>query len=150
MEIESIVHRFLEHNFHDAVLISVSVLSPRTSRHSGRLTVLLEDADTDNTIELKFVSPAAFEFTGDFDVLRDNAGMGNTSHTEAESNQKSIVEIVRRIEQKTNVEYLSMPSPLDKKLARVNKDILFRIFFMGGTLEVVAEKIKITKRRLRV
>lgn len=147
MENKSNVERFLDHNFHDALLRSVSVVPPRTSRHHGTVMIILEDFETNGIIELKFISPSSFEFISDFDVLKDNAGFGNTSHTEADSDQERIIQYMRRIEGKTNTEYINMKSPVDRKIENVDRYNIFRIFFMGGTLEVIAEDVRIKRRR---
>lgn len=138
---------FLEHNFHDAVLkgIHVNPGQSRGSRSTVRVTLL--DYDEDQIIDIRFNHAGNISFVGDFDVLRDNSGAGNTSHTEATEDPEIHIKIIKKQQKAWNVGYAKgTVSPIKKKMEKLEEYVSYRIAFFGATLEVLAKECLISKR----
>ena len=106
----------------------------------------MEDYDTKELIQIIFEHPGNISFTGDFDVLVNNAGFGNTSHTKASTNSEHILRTIKRQKSKWNVKYAEdMRSPIEKKTNNVDRYIAFKILFFGGSLEILARNYRIKR-----
>jgi hypothetical protein len=150
MKKDIMAKRFLKHNFHDTLLKAIHIEPAEDRKSKSSVEVVLEDYDTNELIEIIFEQPGNISFTGDFDVLLDNAGFGNTSHTKASTDPDKILRTINRQKSKWNVKYAEdMRSPIEKKTNNIDKYIAFKLLFFGGSLEVLAKnyKIKRTKKR---
>jgi hypothetical protein len=142
--------RFLEHNFHDAVLKGIQAIPGQSRRARSMVRVTLLDYDEDQVIDIKFIHAGNISFVGDFDVLRDNAGAGNTSHTEAVSAPETHIKTIKRHQKAWNVRYAEGAiSPIAKKLEKLEEYVSFRVAFFGATLEVLAKECLVSKRPRR-
>lgn len=138
---------FLEHNFHDAVLKGIQVIPGQSRRARSVVRVTLIDYDEDQVIDIRFVHAGNISFVGDFDVLRDNAGAGNTSHTKAISDTENHIKTIKKHQKAWNVGYAKgAASPIEKKLEKLEEYVTFRIAFFGATLEVLAKECLVSKR----
>ena len=146
MSKSDISSRFLKHNFHDALLKGIHIEPAGDRRSKSKVQVELEDYDTDELIEITFIQPGNISFTGDFDVLLDNAGFGNTSHTKTSTERDSILRTIDTHKKKWNIKYhAGVRSPIEKKTKQVSKYTAFKILFFGGTLDVLATNYKIKR-----
>lgn len=141
---------FLQHNFHDALLKEIRVCPARSRGAKSSVRVTLEDYDENQLIEIQFIDPGNISFIGDFDVLRDNAGFGNTSHTKTISDPAKHLKTITQHQKKWNVQYdEGARSPIEKKLKSIQHYTSFKIMFFGATLEVLAQSCIVTKRQRR-
>lgn len=146
MNTDKIAKRFLKHNFHDALLKAINIRPTGDKRSKSFVEVTLEDYDTNELIQIIFEQPGNISFTGDFDVLIDNARFGNTSHIKASTDSERILKIIKRQKSKWNVTYEDgIRSPVEKKANNIDKFIEFKILFFGGSLEVLAKNYKIIR-----
>ena len=93
--------------------------------------------------------PGNVSFTGDFDVLLDNAQAGNTSHTKVKTETEYILKTIDQQRQKWNVSYSGTRDPLERKTKNIQKYMAFKVFFFGGSLEVVARNYKIKRTKIK-
>ena len=146
MNKDTISKRFLKHNFHDALLKSINIQPAENRRKKSIVEVMLEDYETNELIQIIFEHPGNISFVGDFDVLLDNAGFGNTSHIKASTDAESIQKAINRQKSKLNVKYSGeIQSPIEKKINNIEKYIGFKILFFGGCLEIFARNFKIKR-----
>jgi hypothetical protein len=141
------IESFLEHNFHDAVLKDIKVTPGRRRVAKSVVRVTLIDHGKDQVIDIRFIHAGNISFVGDFDVLRDNAGAGNTSHTEAKSDPEAHIKTIKRQQRAWNVGYAKgASSPIKKKLEKLEEYVSFRVAFFGATLEVLAKECLVSRR----
>lgn len=141
-----IANRFLKHNFHDALLKGIRIEPAGDRRSKSVVQVVLEDYDTNELIQITFIQPGNISFTGDFEVLLDNAGFGNTSHTKTSVDGASVLRTINSHKTKWNVKYdPGVKSPIERKIKQINKYASFKILFFGGTLEVLATNCRIKR-----
>jgi hypothetical protein len=150
---DKITKRFLRHNFHDALLKEIHIQPAKDQKDKSSVEVFLEDYETNDLIQIIFEQPGNISFVADFDILRDNAGFGNTHSTNVVTDSAHILRTINSQKSKWNVTYPKggIRSPIEKKINNVEKYITFKIYFFGGVLEVVAKncKIKRTKNQER-
>lgn len=138
---------FLEHNFHDAILKDIRVIPGQSRGARSIVRVTLLDYDEDQIINIRFANAGNISFVGDFDVLRDNVGAGNTSHTEAISDPDKHAKTIKRHQKSWNVGYAKgATNPVERKLINLENYVSYRIAFFGATLEVLAKECIVSKR----
>ncbi|MGA1871380.1 MAG: hypothetical protein ACMUJM_22855 [bacterium] len=111
MDREKISKRFLEHNFHDALLKEINVKPAESQRASSIIEVILADYNENEIIYIIFKQPSNVSFTCDIDILLDNASCGNTSHTKVSTNLEYILRIINSQKRQWNLKYDSVPAP---------------------------------------
>lgn len=108
---------FLQYNFHDALLKEIRIKPARSRGAKSIVCVVLQDYDEEQLFEIRFANPGNISLIGDFDVLRDNAGFGNTSHTEAISDAEKHLKTIKQHQKKWNVQYQEgTSSPIKRKV----------------------------------
>jgi hypothetical protein len=141
-----ITKRFEKHHCHDALLKGIHIEPAGDRRSKSVVQVVLEDYDTDELILITFVQPGNISFVGDFDVLLDNAGFGNTSRTKASLDRAAALRTISAHKKKWNIKYdAGVKSPIERKTKQINKYAVYKILFFGGTLEVLASNFHIKR-----
>lgn len=131
--------QFKKHNFHDSTLEEMEIKSSLSyGREKAQIILNLSDPEG-KKIKLTFKDCKNISLSADFDLLRDNSGAGNTSHTGVITKPKKIIKLIKDIEQSSNIEYLNMESPVDKKIVKIKEFTCFKLYFFGGTLKIVAK-----------
>jgi hypothetical protein len=147
MNSAKVAERFLNYNFHDALLKNINIQPARNKRSKSSVEVNLEDYDTNELIHITFKQPGNVSFIGDFNVLLDNAGFGNTNYTKASTDLEYILKTINKQKKQWNVTYHEgVQSPIEHKISSIKNYVAFKINFHGGTLEVVAKDCRIIKK----
>jgi len=142
--------KFLQHNFHDALLKEIRVCPASSRREQSSVVVTLFDYDQNKYIDIKFLKAGNISFVGDFDVLVDNAGFGNTSHTKAVSEPDKLMKAVNNSRKSWNISYdEGATSPIKKKSETIQEFTTYKILFFGATLQVIAKGCVIKRRKLQ-
>jgi len=104
-----IIDKYLAYNFHDSTLESLNIIpSNKFDNDNAEISIKISDPDN-KEINIVFHECANIAFNADFDVLKDNSGFGNTSHTEATDDFQYIKNIIQESEERTNIEYENLP-----------------------------------------
>ena len=141
-ETSEIASAFSEIGIHDDTIESI-IIFPAEGRKSCKVTLTLFRHWENKRRLLQFIDCKNIKFSVDMTILFDNAP-NNTWGTEASASLDETVKLIRLQKKQWNVSYQKSIDPLPKKLASASKFLLFRVFFFGGILEVVAKSYKFT------
>ncbi len=140
------VKKFQKINLHDATIEDIEITPPTEINGKKAEITLLFQTEREVFASLRFADCKNIQFLADFDLLRDNAGFGNTSHLAATRKPMQLIKLINKIEKASNIEYdEAMKSPVDKKLEKLGKYTCFEVYFFGGVLRVIAKKFKYTE-----
>jgi hypothetical protein len=63
----------------------------------------------------------------------------------AKTNEKYLSELIKNIERVSNIEYEDIESPIDLKLKSISKFLSFELYFVGGTLIILAKNFDVKR-----
>ncbi len=142
-----IVKNFEEYNFHDCTIELVQI-EPSTSYGTKTASITVKLSETENQlVEIEFKDCRNISFSCDFDILKDNSGSGNTSHSGILSSRDGLIDLIKKIETRSNIEYQNIESPIDKKLKIIDELTCFELYFFGGTLKVIANGFEVSNSK---
>jgi len=145
MKTQSLIEKFRELNFHDYGFEKATILPSNYEVPESKIEVVLSNLDDDSSVKITFLGCGNIKFNADFDILKDNAGFGNTSHLGAQNDTTKLKEIISEQQALANIEYEAIKSPVGEKIENLDNYICFSLYFFGGTLEVIAQDFSITK-----
>ena len=137
--------QFQKFNFHDSTIENIEIIpSISYGRKKAKIILIFKGEDGKN-YKLQFTDCRNIQLSADFDLLKDNSGFGNTSHSEATYKPKKLIKLIKEIEQISNIEYEGIKSPVEKKIEKIDQFTCFIIYFFGGTLKVIGKNFKSKK-----
>jgi hypothetical protein len=132
-------------NFHDAILESMFVINGQRST-TIELALRVPKANKrgrGRKVVVRLIGSANLSAEVDFDVLRDNS-CGQTSYVEADGSAYSATRLILDQRPSLNITYHpDTEHPQDRKLERLNKLAVFRFVLFGGTIEVLAQRVRV-------
>ena len=132
-----------EMDFHDDGLTAISIRPPKRRNSSASIDLELSDDSSGKTKHLRFIGCANVRLILDFDVLGANwfAQTNRLTCIEDLVKKKVFIQSQRSHWHTTYVE--GPDTPIQEKLASIDSYRLFRITFFGGTMEVLAQKLRV-------
>jgi hypothetical protein len=137
----NVSQKFNELDFHDDGLVSIKICPLHTKTNSTNIDLQFLDDSTGFSKLLSFRGCANLRYIMDFDVLANN-WFAQTQRATSIRDVKRMETFVLAQMPHWRVKYMA-PSPnnkpIRKKLLSLERYVLFRVIFFGGTLEVLAK-----------
>jgi len=147
---QQIVDEFNKHHFHDDILLNITISPSELQRRYSKIVFDLDEDCTGKLRQLTLSGCANISMIADFDVLKDNAGSGNTEWIDASCDSEKITTLLESQIDRLNIEYDDgawTKHPTKVKISDPKQFVLFRFKFFGGIAEVLARNFKINRPR---
>jgi hypothetical protein len=149
---QAVIKKFNGLDIHDDDLVSVNVHPPRSRRNSALIEFEFQDDSTGKRQLVSFRGCANVRYLMDFDVLTDNS-FAQTDRASSFGDVGRMAKLIRSQMAHWHTQYMpSCPKdqPIRKKLASLDKYVLFRITFFGGIVEILAKNFVLSRSRNHV
>jgi hypothetical protein len=138
---EATAEAFRDLDFHDNTLVGISVLPPQhnAETETSSIEIALRQYSQDTRQIVRFRGCRNLRIAMDFDVLVGNLPT-NMSGVDAHTNLSRMRDFMQSQQTDWGVDYMGTSvSPLAGKLTQLGGLVCFRLQFLGGRVDVIAQ-----------
>lgn len=145
---QTVLERFNNLNLHDQDFLSCKINPPRTGKNATSICFEFQDSMSKVSV-LTFRDCANIRYVMDFDVLASN-WFAQTKQVKANCDAKKMKKFIESQMRHWHVRYMppsSVHEPVKRKLRTIKRYTLFKIYFFGGVVEILARSFVISKKK---